>query len=118
MPRGFGELLPNVGAHLFGEDEIGDILEDNGFVSVRIKSFGTFAVGARQKRLRLSRAAIVFESRVTACQERQQQLGRRDPEERRSDPVDPTGDDDGLAGGQPVDSGLRDLVGGNPHDPR
>jgi hypothetical protein len=34
-------LLPNVGAHLFGEDEIGDILEDHGFTSVRTKNFGT-----------------------------------------------------------------------------
>jgi SAM-dependent methyltransferase len=36
------QLLPNIGAHLFGEDEIGDILEDNGFVSVRVKNLGTF----------------------------------------------------------------------------
>jgi hypothetical protein len=27
---------------VFGEDEIGDILEDNGFVSVRVKNIGTF----------------------------------------------------------------------------
>jgi hypothetical protein len=27
---------------VFGEDEIGDILEDHGFVSVRTKSVGTF----------------------------------------------------------------------------
>lgn len=33
--------LPNIGANLFGEDELGDILEDHGFVSVRTKSFGT-----------------------------------------------------------------------------
>ena len=33
--------LPNAGAHLFGEDELGDILEDHGFVSVRTKNFGT-----------------------------------------------------------------------------
>ncbi|BBY23528.1 methyltransferase domain-containing protein [Mycobacterium stomatepiae] len=36
------QLLPNIGAHAFGEDEIGDILEDNGFVSVRVKNIGTF----------------------------------------------------------------------------
>ena len=36
------QLLPNIGAYLFGEDEIGDILEDNGFVSVRVKNLGTF----------------------------------------------------------------------------
>jgi arsenite methyltransferase len=34
-------LLPNVGAHVFGDDEIADILEDNGFSSVRVKNFGT-----------------------------------------------------------------------------
>lgn len=34
--------LPTGGAHVFGEDEIGDILEDNGFDSVRTKSVGTF----------------------------------------------------------------------------
>ena len=33
--------LPNVGAHVFGEDEIGDILEDHGFASVRTKNVGT-----------------------------------------------------------------------------
>jgi arsenite methyltransferase len=38
----FWHLLPNVGAHVFGDDEIADILEDNGFTSVRVKSFGTF----------------------------------------------------------------------------
>jgi arsenite methyltransferase len=36
----FGRTLPNIGAYMFGEDEIGDILEDHGFVSVRTKSFG------------------------------------------------------------------------------
>jgi arsenite methyltransferase len=36
------QLLPSVGAHIFGDDEIADILEDNGFASVRVKSFGTF----------------------------------------------------------------------------
>jgi SAM-dependent methyltransferase len=34
-------LLPNVGPHLFGQDEIGDILEDHGFTSVRTNNFGT-----------------------------------------------------------------------------
>ena len=33
--------LPNVGAHIFDDDEIGDILEDNGFASVRVKNYGT-----------------------------------------------------------------------------
>ncbi len=33
-------MLPHIGAHLFGEDEIGDILEDHGFTSVRTKNFG------------------------------------------------------------------------------
>ncbi|MGB8386364.1 class I SAM-dependent methyltransferase [Mycobacterium sp.] len=36
------QKLPNVGAHAFGDDEIGDTLEDNGFASVRVKNFGTF----------------------------------------------------------------------------
>ena len=35
--------LPNVGAYVFGEDEIGDILEDNGFASVRTKNVATFS---------------------------------------------------------------------------
>src|ERR1700749_3700112 len=30
---GFWRMLPNIGPHLFGEDEIGDILEDHGFTS-------------------------------------------------------------------------------------
>jgi|HubBroStandDraft_3_1064219.scaffolds.fasta_scaffold447899_1 hypothetical protein len=34
-------MLPNIGANLLREDEIGDILEDHGFVSVRTKNFGT-----------------------------------------------------------------------------
>ena len=38
----FWQLLPNVGAHAFGEDEIADILEDKGFASVRVKNAGTF----------------------------------------------------------------------------
>ena len=36
----FWRMLPNIGAHIFGEDEIGDILEDHGFTSVRTKNFG------------------------------------------------------------------------------
>ena len=38
----FWRKLPTGGAHFFGEDEIGDILEDHGFVSVRTKHVGTF----------------------------------------------------------------------------
>jgi arsenite methyltransferase len=38
----FWQKLPNIGAQVFEEDEIGDILEDHGFASVRVKSFGTF----------------------------------------------------------------------------
>jgi len=34
--------LPNGGAYVFGEDEIGDFLEKHGFVSVRTKTIGTF----------------------------------------------------------------------------
>ena len=34
--------LPNFGAHAFGEDEIGDILEDHGFTSVRTKDVANF----------------------------------------------------------------------------
>jgi arsenite methyltransferase len=37
----FWRMLPDVGAHIFDDDEIGDILEDNGFASVRVKSVGT-----------------------------------------------------------------------------
>jgi arsenite methyltransferase len=37
----FWRLLPDVGAHIFDDDEIGDILEDNGFASVRVKNAGT-----------------------------------------------------------------------------
>lgn len=43
--RGAPELwrkLPNGGAYVFGEDEIGDILEGRGFASVRTKTIGTF----------------------------------------------------------------------------
>jgi arsenite methyltransferase len=38
----FWQKLPNAGAHVFDDDEIADILEDNGFVSVRVKNYGTF----------------------------------------------------------------------------
>jgi arsenite methyltransferase len=34
-------MLPNTGAHAFGEDEIADVLESRGFVSVRTKNIGT-----------------------------------------------------------------------------
>jgi arsenite methyltransferase len=37
----FWRMLPNTGAYAFGEDELGDIVEDNGFASVRTKSLGT-----------------------------------------------------------------------------
>jgi len=43
--RGAPELwrrLPNGGAYVFGDDEIGDFLEEHGFVSVRTKTIGTF----------------------------------------------------------------------------
>jgi arsenite methyltransferase len=33
--------LPNAGVYMFGEDELGDILEDHGFASVRTKNFGS-----------------------------------------------------------------------------
>ena len=33
--------LPIAGAHAFGEDELGDILEDHGFTRVRITNFGS-----------------------------------------------------------------------------
>jgi hypothetical protein len=42
----------------------------------------------------------------------------RDPKERRSDPVDASGNHDGLAGRQAVDPCLRHLIGRNPHDAR
>lgn len=41
-PARYWQLLPNVGAHAFADDEIGGILEENGFASVRVKNFGTF----------------------------------------------------------------------------
>lgn len=34
-------VLPNTGAHVFDDDELGDILEDLGFVSVRVTNFST-----------------------------------------------------------------------------
>lgn len=34
-------VLPNTGAHVFDDDELGDILEDLGFVSVRVRNFST-----------------------------------------------------------------------------
>jgi arsenite methyltransferase len=37
LPARLLRILP---VHLFGEDEIGDILEDRGFIGVRTKSFG------------------------------------------------------------------------------
>jgi SAM-dependent methyltransferase len=41
--------LPIAGAHAFGEDELGDILEDHGFTRVRITNFG-FIQWVRGKR--------------------------------------------------------------------
>ena len=38
----FWRKLPNVGAHVFDDDEIADTLEDSGFASVRVNNFGTF----------------------------------------------------------------------------
>lgn len=35
-------MLPNTGAYAFGDDEIGDVLEEHGFASVRTKNVGTF----------------------------------------------------------------------------
>src|ERR1700737_4132418 len=37
----FWRNLPIAGAHAFGEDELGDILEDHGFTRVRITNFGS-----------------------------------------------------------------------------
>ncbi len=36
------KLLPIFGSYVFGEDELGDILEEHGFASVRTKNVGTF----------------------------------------------------------------------------
>jgi arsenite methyltransferase len=41
----FWRLLPNIGAYVFGKDELTGILEDHGFVGVRTKNFGTFQWG-------------------------------------------------------------------------
>ena len=41
-PVDLWRALPTGGAHMFGEDEVGDILEGHGFTSVRVKSVGTF----------------------------------------------------------------------------
>jgi arsenite methyltransferase len=38
---GLWRRMPTFGANVFGEDEIGDILEEHGFVSVRTRNFGT-----------------------------------------------------------------------------
>lgn len=38
----YWQLLPNVGAQAFDDDEIGDVLEANGFASIRVKNLGTF----------------------------------------------------------------------------
>ena len=38
---GLWRRMPKFGANVFGEDELGDILEEHGFVSVRTKNFGT-----------------------------------------------------------------------------
>ncbi len=35
------KLLPNTGAHFFGDDDIADLLEDHGFASVRTKNLST-----------------------------------------------------------------------------
>lgn len=37
----FWRLLPSAGAHVFDDDQLGDILEDLGFASVRTKNFGS-----------------------------------------------------------------------------
>ena len=39
--RHWQKLFPITGSYAFGEDELGDILEDHGFVSVRTKNIGT-----------------------------------------------------------------------------
>ncbi len=40
-PIDLWRALPTGGAHIFSEDEVGDILEEHGFASVRVKSIGT-----------------------------------------------------------------------------
>ena len=37
----FWRMLPKIGIYMFGEDELGDVLEARGFVSVRTKNFGS-----------------------------------------------------------------------------
>ena len=37
----FWKMLPNTGAHVFGDDEIREILEEHGFARVRTKDFST-----------------------------------------------------------------------------
>ena len=39
-PGPLSRFFPNAGAHFFGDDDLGDILEDLGFVSVRTKNAG------------------------------------------------------------------------------
>jgi arsenite methyltransferase len=41
-PVDLWRALPTSGAHIFGEDEVGDLAEIHGFTSVRVKSVGTF----------------------------------------------------------------------------
>lgn len=41
-PVDLWRALPTGGAHIFDEDEVGDIFEDHGFTSVRVKTVGTF----------------------------------------------------------------------------
>jgi arsenite methyltransferase len=41
-PVDLWRALPTGGAHIFSEDEVGDILEEHGFASVRVKTVGTF----------------------------------------------------------------------------
>jgi arsenite methyltransferase len=41
-PVDLWRALPTGGAHIFGDDEVGDILETHGFTSVRVRSVGTF----------------------------------------------------------------------------
>ncbi|MDT5022521.1 MAG: arsenite methyltransferase [Mycobacterium sp.] len=41
-PVNVWRALPTGGAHVFGEDEVGDLVESHGFTSVRVKSVGTF----------------------------------------------------------------------------
>jgi arsenite methyltransferase len=36
----FWRLLPDVGARVFGDDELADILEEQGFASIRTSTYG------------------------------------------------------------------------------